>query len=131
MYCVIFAVPDAPSFFSASNRGMTTVSSCRMMLAVMYGMIPSAKIASCSSAPPENSWIIWYRPAASPEVAWARHWFTLTMFTFGVGMTEPSRKTARMKSVNRIFLRRSGVRSAFAKAESMKRTYSLLCVSTA
>ncbi len=33
---------------------MTTVSSCRMMLAVMYGMIPSAKTVSFSSAPPEN-----------------------------------------------------------------------------
>jgi len=33
---------------------MTTVSSCRMMLAVMYGMIPSAKTDSCNSAPPEN-----------------------------------------------------------------------------
>jgi hypothetical protein len=33
---------------------MTTVSSWRMMLAVMYGMIPSAKMVSCSSAPPLN-----------------------------------------------------------------------------
>ena len=54
MYCVIFVVPCWPSFFRASNRGMTTVSSCTMMLAVMYGMIPSAKIDSCSNAPPLN-----------------------------------------------------------------------------
>ena len=47
-------MPDWPSFFRASNRGMTTVSSWMMMLAVMYGMIPSAKIDSCSSAPPLN-----------------------------------------------------------------------------
>ncbi len=33
---------------------MTTVSSWRMMLAVMYGMMPSAKIVICSSAPPLN-----------------------------------------------------------------------------
>jgi hypothetical protein len=52
VYCVIFVWPAWPSFFRASNRGMTTVSSCTMMLAVMYGMIPSAKIDSCSSAPP-------------------------------------------------------------------------------
>ena len=52
MYCVSFAVPDWPSFLRASNRGITTVSSCTMMLAVMYGMMPSAKIDSCSSAPP-------------------------------------------------------------------------------
>ena len=28
--------------------------SCKMMLAETYGMMPSAKIDSCSSAPPEN-----------------------------------------------------------------------------
>ena len=33
---------------------MTTVKSCRMMLALMYGMMPSAKIEKRSSAPPEN-----------------------------------------------------------------------------
>ena len=54
VYWVILAVPAWPSFLRVSSRGMTTVSSCRMMLAVMYGMIPSAKIVSCSSAPPEN-----------------------------------------------------------------------------
>ena len=54
MYCVIFDCPAWPSFLRASNRGMTTVSSWMMMLAVMYGMIPSAKIDSCSSAPPLN-----------------------------------------------------------------------------
>ena len=54
MYCVILAWPDWPSFFSSSSRGMTTTSSCRMIDAVMYGMIPSAKIESCSSAPPLN-----------------------------------------------------------------------------
>ena len=35
VYCVIFAVPDAPSWRSVSSRGMTTASNCRMMLAVM------------------------------------------------------------------------------------------------
>ncbi len=54
VYCVSRAVPDWPSFFRSSNRGITTVSSCTMMLAVMYGMIPSAKIDSWSSAPPLN-----------------------------------------------------------------------------
>ena len=54
MYCVSLAVPDWPSFLRASNRGITTVSSCTMMLAVMYGMIPSAKTDSWSSAPPLN-----------------------------------------------------------------------------
>ena len=54
VYCVIFAWPDWPSFCSSSRRGMTTVSSWMMMLAVMYGMMPSAKTDSFSSAPPLN-----------------------------------------------------------------------------
>jgi hypothetical protein len=54
VYCVSFAVPAWPSFFKVSRRGITTTSSWMMMLAVMYGMIPSAKIESWSSAPPEN-----------------------------------------------------------------------------
>ena len=35
VYWVIFVWPAWPSFFSASSRGITTTSSCRMMLAVM------------------------------------------------------------------------------------------------
>ena len=33
---------------------MTTVSTCMMMLAVMYGMMPSANTAKLENAPPEN-----------------------------------------------------------------------------
>src|SRR5680860_1182467 len=40
VYWVSLEVPAWPSFFSASNFGITTVSSWVMMLAVMYGMIP-------------------------------------------------------------------------------------------
>ena len=68
VYCVILAWPDWPSCLRASSRGITTTSSCRMMLAVMYGMIPSAKTESCSSAPPLNRLMIpkmplWSAPA--------------------------------------------------------------------
>ena len=35
VYWVILAWPDWPSCCSVSSRGMTTASSCRMMLAVM------------------------------------------------------------------------------------------------
>ena len=35
VYCVILACPAWPSCRSVSSRGMTTASSCRMMLAVM------------------------------------------------------------------------------------------------
>ncbi len=35
VYCVIFVWPACPSFLRVSRRGITTTSSCRMMLAVM------------------------------------------------------------------------------------------------
>ncbi len=69
MYWVSLAVPAWPSFFSSSNFGMTTVSSCTMMLAVMYGMIPSAKIDSCSKAPPLKRFT---RPRTPEELASGR-----------------------------------------------------------
>ena len=58
-------VPLWPSSFRASNRGMTTVSSWMMMLAVMYGMMPSAKTDSWRSAPPLNRLISARPPEAS------------------------------------------------------------------
>src|SRR5215471_19484829 len=42
VYWVIFAWPAWPSCLRASSRGITTVSSCKMMLAVMYGIMPRA-----------------------------------------------------------------------------------------
>src|SRR5260370_27946231 len=52
VYWVILACPACPSCFSVSSRGITTVSSCRMMLAVMYGMKPGAHTDRPSSALP-------------------------------------------------------------------------------
>ena len=54
VYWVSLAWPAWPSFLSCSNRGITTASSWMMIDAVMYGMMPSAKTLSRSSAPPEN-----------------------------------------------------------------------------
>ena len=73
-----------------------------------------------SKAPPENKLIIEYRPAEEPELAWVTQVLMFVTLTFGTGMTDPSRKTARMNNVNRILRRRSGVRNALAKAESIR-----------
>ena len=54
MYCVIRAWPTSPSLDSFSSDGETTVSSCRMIEAVMYGMIPSANRAMRDRPPPVN-----------------------------------------------------------------------------
>ena len=54
MYWLILAYPDSPSFWSWASVGTTTAISWRMIDAVMYGMIPSAKIENRESALPEN-----------------------------------------------------------------------------
>src|SRR5712692_8274423 len=43
---MIFFRPRSPSLASLVKCGITTVSSCRMIDALMYGMMPSAKIVS-------------------------------------------------------------------------------------
>ncbi len=59
MYWVILAWPAWPSWRRVSSRGITTASSWRMMLAVMYGMMPRANTDSLSSAPPLNRFTSW------------------------------------------------------------------------
>jgi hypothetical protein len=46
--------PSSPSFESRSRYGQTTVSNCRMIDALMYGITPSAKIVICDRFCPEN-----------------------------------------------------------------------------
>src|SRR6185312_964802 len=118
VYWVILAWPDWPSWRSVSRRGITTASSWRMMLAVMYGMMPSAKTDSFSSAPPLNRLTSWSRLALLAEVL--RQAWTALSDTPGVGSEDPSRNTAMMKSVKSSFLRRSGVLNARMNAVSMR-----------
>ena len=59
VYWVILAWPAWPSCRRVSSRGITTASSWRMMLAVMYGMMPRANTDSLSSAPPLNRFTSW------------------------------------------------------------------------
>jgi len=76
-------------------------------------MMPSAKIDSCMSAPPEK------RFTRSSSDAWsccARHCPIATESTPGVGMNDPIRKNPMIMRVNRSFRRRSGVRNACANA---------------
>ena len=54
VYLVMIRRPDSPSFLIASSCGTTTVSSCMMIDAEMYGMMPSANTVNRDSAPPEN-----------------------------------------------------------------------------
>jgi hypothetical protein len=70
---------------------MTTTSSWMMMLAVMYGMMPSANTASCRSAPPLNRLTSEYKSRDAPLLTWSMQLLMLAVDTFGVGTLEPSR----------------------------------------
>ncbi len=91
-----------------------------MMLAVMYGMIPSAKMVSWSSAPPENRLIRLYSPES---LSWLRQVCTFATLTPGAGTCDPSRKIAMMNSTNSNLRRRSGVRKALANALSTRSSF--------
>jgi len=52
VYSLIFRRPDSPSLCSFSSEGTTVISSCRIIDAEMYGMMPRPKIVLCWSEPP-------------------------------------------------------------------------------
>ena len=54
MYCVIFRLAGLTCLLQLLQPRDDHDSSWKMIDAVMYGMIPSAKTESCSSAPPLN-----------------------------------------------------------------------------
>ena len=58
-----------------------------MIDAVTYGMIPSAKIANCESAPPENRFS---RPSTVPLVR-LKYCLIASELTPGAGTHEPKR----------------------------------------
>ena len=87
MYWVIFCWPLSPSFWSFSRVGTTTVISCRMMLAVMYGMIPSANTAKRVSAPPANR----FRKSSSRLPRSSMAACRASRLTPGTGTNDPNR----------------------------------------
>jgi hypothetical protein len=54
VYWVILRRPSSPSFETRSRYGHTTVNSCKMIDALMYGMTPSAKMVIFEMPPPVN-----------------------------------------------------------------------------
>ena len=81
VYLVITFWPCSPSLASSSSLGITTVSSCMMIDAVMYGMIPSANTATLPRAPPENR----SRKPTTPAPPLAKNSFRAPMSMPGVG----------------------------------------------
>ena len=102
MYCVMRCWPTSPSFWSFSSDGTTTVSSCRMIDAVMYGMIPSANSAIRDSPPPLKRFRK-PRMLEPPNCSWTA--LTASTLMPGTGMWAPRRYSARMNAVKASFLR--------------------------
>ena len=92
-----------------SRYGQTTVSSCKMIDAEMYGMMPSAKIVMFDSAPPENRSM---KPKKVPCNC-AKKSRTAAELIPGVGMLAPIRNTASRPKVNSTLWRRSGMEKMF------------------
>src|SRR5262245_39146917 len=86
-------------------------------------MMPSAKMVSWSSAPPEKTLIRLKRLLPSALCAVSMHSWTLGTLTPGAGVIDPSRNTTRMNSTNSSFRRRSGVLNALTKAPSTRSSH--------
>ncbi len=72
----------------ASSEGTTTVSSCMMIEAVMYGMIPSANSAMRARLPPEK---VLSRLRIPPLEKFSWSCWTASVLMPGAGMWAPSR----------------------------------------
>src|SRR6202012_1861170 len=94
--------------------------SWRMMLAVMYGMMPSANTDMYLSALPLSRSTICSVLARPLLLATFAQYDTFASLMPGAGSDEPNLNRAMMPSVNSSFLRRSGVRNARMNAVSMR-----------
>src|SRR5688572_7927343 len=83
-----------------------------MIDAVMYGMMPSANTDNLRNAPPEKRSI---KPRKEPAFCRTNS-SNRRASTPGVGTCCPKRYTASIASVNRIRVRRSGMRNTLAMA---------------
>ncbi len=81
----------------------------------MYGVIPIANSVAFENAPPESvfRYAIIFEPASVTSVAGAITCASTFESRNGTGITEPILKTMMIKSVNKSFLRRSGIDHAF------------------
>src|SRR5208282_4603900 len=104
------------------RRGITAVSNCIMIDALMYGMIPSEKTAQCSSAPPAK---ILNRAATPPLADFAielwNHSFKTCALTPGIVIAAPALTMTSIERVNRIRCRSSGILKILVNAEIMGR----------
>jgi hypothetical protein len=88
VYCEILAYPASPSFCSRSRDGITIARTWKMIEAVTYGMIPSAKSEKRESAEPEKRF---NRPRTPLPPEPPKKVFSACSSTPGAGTQEPRR----------------------------------------
>src|SRR5580704_13209811 len=114
VYWVILRRPSSPSFCRRSRYGKTTCINCKMIEAVIYGMMPSAKMVICRKLPPLNKSKM---PSTEPCDCLNISSSTPALMP-GVGMCAPMRYTPSRASVNSTRFRKSGMRNMFLRAST-------------
>ena len=110
VHCVILRWPVSPSFAHAPRVGITMVKSCKIIEAVIYGIIPNANTAKLDNAPPANR-------STKPRIGvCSKRVLSAFTSTPGTGTWAPNRYTAIIASVNSMRRFRSGTLNAFAIA---------------
>ena len=94
-------------------RVETTVISCMMIEALMYGFTPMAMIENRDNPPPEN------RSRRPRKALLWKSRSSCCLFAPGTAMFARIRKTTKSPSVKRIFRRSSGMRKAFPIASNI------------
>jgi len=87
-------------------RSDTTVISCMMMLALMYGFMPMATTLNCDSPPPEK------RSSRPRRAVLLNSVCRAALLAPGTAMLAKSRKMISIPAVNRSLFRSSGSRKA-------------------
>ena len=108
----IFLRPSSPSFDQRSKVGTTTVKSCKIMEALIYGVMLMAKIENLLNAPPEN---ISNNPNKLPLV---KSCSIIDALTPGTGMCVPALNTMNMANVNNTFCLSSVILKILVRADN-------------
>ena len=125
VHWVILRWPTAPCSCHSSSLGITTPRICMMIEAVMYGMIPRAKMAKLVMAPPENRV---RKPSTPLWLASLRSVLSAPVSMPGTGRCAPNRYSTIIRIVNNTLLRRSGTLKMLRRLESTEELLSTTLV---
>ena len=100
------------------NDGITALNNWMMMVALMYGMMPSEPMEQCSMPPPVN---MLNRPSTPPRSFLSMYSASAAPFSQGMGMSDARRQIASTPTVNKIRDFNSGILKQLANVVTMLR----------